>query len=225
MMDSPKSCTSVFLLEFCRRQGFLLNDEGAEKLSAYLNLLMRWNSVINLVGAKNWREALETLIIDSFYLAQFFRKEIRPKLPCSFEIWDLGAGAGLPGIPLRILWQDGEYWMVERREKRALFLSTVLTRLPLPGTYVFRGRAEVFMRNRKANLVVSRAFMPWKKLLGFVRGHLQNDGVVVFLSLEELHTETTLPWKEVGLCSYEVLGEKRYCYAFSESMTGIESSL
>lgn len=191
-------------------------EKQAEALAGYLTLLMQWNSVINLVGAKHWREALENLVLDSFYLAGFLKTDILPRLPASPETWDFGSGAGLPGIPLRILWQEGEYWMVEAREKRSIFLSTVLARHPLPGTKVFCGRAEAFMQDKKANLLVSRAFMPWKDLLRFVRGHLQPGGVVVFLSLEELHAGAELPWQEVSRCAYEVRGEKRYCCAFCE---------
>ena len=131
---------------------------------------MQWNRVMNLVGARHWRDALDDLVMDSFHLNAFLRSQVLPALPASPSCWDLGSGAGLPGIPLRILWNEGDYWMVESRDKRTIFLSTVLARSPLPGTHVFHGRAEQFMEGKKADLIVSRAFMPWKELLEFIRG-------------------------------------------------------
>ena len=78
---------------------------------------------MNLVGARDWQTALLNLLADSFYLDQFMNGL---DLPANPEIWDLGSGAGLPGIPLRIIRQDGIYRMVEAREKRALFIANAL---------------------------------------------------------------------------------------------------
>ena len=214
-MGTLNGCTPAFLLEYCARQGFSFGNAKARALSDYLNLLMQWNKVMNLVGAKRWRDALDELVMDSFHLARFLQEQILMKLPAAPETWDLGAGAGLPGIPLRMLWQDGTYWLVETREKRAIFLSTVLSRQPLPGTRVFRGRAEVFMREKKADLIVSRAFMPWKELLEFVHGSLKPGGIVVFLALEEFHTPPGTDWQKVGHYAYETHKETRHLCAFS----------
>ena len=216
MMARPEGCTPAFLQGYCRKAGFDLDSGQAEALSGYLTLLMQWNRVMNLVGARHWRDALENLVMDSFHLFRFLQEQILPGLPSSPVSWDLGSGAGLPGIPLRILWKDGEYWLVESREKRTIFLSTVLARHPLDGTHVFRGRAEAFMLGQKADLILSRAFMPWKEMLDFVRGHLNPGGVVIFLSLEEFHPDPGTGWKNAGLYTYEIQGEKRYCCAFSE---------
>lgn len=169
----------------CDRAGFVLSPEQASSLAAYLELLLHWNSRINLVGARSWGEALDDLILDSFHLAAFLSG-----LPLSartdIQTWDLGSGAGLPGIPLRMIWPNGEYWLVEAREKRALFLSTVLARIPLPGTRVFRGRAETFMPGRKADLVISRAFMPWPRVLDLVKPHLAEGGTVILMTGEKV---------------------------------------
>ena len=121
---------------------------------------------MNLVGTRTAEDTFFTLVVDSLHLGRFLREDVEyGAVPCC---WDLGSGAGLPGLPLRMIWQEGDYWMVEAREKRALFLSTVLAKYPLPGTHVFRGRAEAFMAGppaRTADLIVSRAFMPWPGVL------------------------------------------------------------
>ena len=216
-MAKRDGCTPFFVAEVCRKAGFELTPVQAEQLSAYLSLLMHWNKVMNLVGARHWRDALENLVLDSFHLERFLRDEVLPALPDAPVSWDLGSGAGLPGIPLRILWNAGEYWMVESRDKRTIFLSTVLARSPLAGTHVHRGRAEQFMDGRKADLIVSRAFMPWKEMLAFVKGHLNPGGRVVFLTLEELKAEEGMGWRSAGHASYVAGRDTRHFCAFTEA--------
>ena len=135
----------------------------------------------------------------------------------NFEAWDLGAGAGLPGIPLRILWNQGNYTLVEAREKRSLFLNMVCTKLGLENTFVCRERAENFMPNKKAQLIISRAFMPYAKMLDFVAPYLasQNEnGAIIFLTLEKIdaakfNTET-VRWNTKNIYEYSVHNKKRY---------------
>lgn len=210
-------CSPAVIGKLCADAGFTLTTEQSSQLATYLDLLMRWNRMMNLVGARHWRDALDDLILDSFHLAAFLRESILPTLPASPETWDLGSGAGLPGIPLRMVWQDGSYRMVESRDKRTIFLSTVLARCPLPGTQVFRGRAEQFMEGKKADLIVSRAFMPWKDMLSFVRGHLTPGGCIVFLTREELVPDRDLPWTSAGTSGYTVNGTRRFFCAFREA--------
>ena len=165
---------------FCAAHGFILSDHQAAMLARYLELLLKWNQSMNLVGFNIWRDVLDNLVLDSFYLAEFIMGLTLPPVP---QIWDLGSGAGLPGIPLRLMWQDGQYWMVEVREKRALFLNTALSRLNLPNTRVFQGQVEKFMpMQQAADLILSRAFMPGPQLLKLVAPFLKPAGLVILLS-------------------------------------------
>ena len=156
-----------------RRAGFDLTKPQAELLSRYLTLLLKWSRVMNLVGRATWPEVFRDLTADSLHLAKFLAGLNLPEQPLTL---DLGAGAGLPGIPLRVLWEAGDYLLVELREKRAVFLRQAVAELQqpggLPGVRVFHGRAETVqdelarLRLRpRADLIVSRAFMPWPKLL------------------------------------------------------------
>lgn len=215
-MARREECSPAIIQTLCKKAGFSLDEKQASQLADYLDLLMRWNKMMNLVGARYWRDALDDLVLDSFHLAAFLKTSILPSLSADPVTWDLGSGAGLPGIPLRMIWQEGEYWMVESREKRTIFLSTVLARHPLKNTHVFRGRAEQFMEDKKADLIVSRAFMPWKDLLAFVRGHLTENGRIVFLTREELPSDSSLPWRMTDTLKYEAGGSARYFCAFKE---------
>lgn len=207
------------LAELSEAAGFSLPETVLEPLAGYLGLLMQWNKVMNLVGPRTWRETFSTLVVDSLHLGRFLEEltESQPKSALTAasvpEIWDLGAGAGLPGLPLRMVWQKGSYWMIEAREKRALFLSTVLARHPLPGVTVYRGRAETFMAgppSRIADIVISRAFMPWPKVLELVQEHLAPNSLVVLLLREALSSVDSGGWNVVGRYTYTVGQAKRH---------------
>ncbi|MDR2054328.1 MAG: class I SAM-dependent methyltransferase [Desulfovibrio sp.] len=193
--------------------------DALEGLAVYLELLVRWNAVFNLVSPGDWREIFTRLAVDSFYLADFLSRLPLPETP---QTWDFGAGAGLPGVPLRLIWTQGEYCMVERREKRAIFLSTVLSILKLERTCIFRGTVENFFAfsrrpSGRAHCIVSRAFLPWRELLDLTRAHLPPDGVLIVFAVKE--APSTLPdhWTLAGTYAYTVANRHRYFWALSPS--------
>ena len=209
------------LQDWAKRAGFELTEETLPPLAGYLGLLIQWNRVMNLVGTRTAEDTFFTLVVDSLHLGLFLREDVEySTAPCC---WDLGSGAGLPGLPLRMIWQEGDFWMVEAREKRALFLSTVLAKYPLPGTHVFRGRAEAFMAGppaRTADLIVSRAFMPWPGVLELVKGNLNPNGVIVLLLRERLQEspdweQAAQNWRIAGQYTYTASRTQRYLYALT----------
>jgi len=183
-----------------------------EPLAEYLEMLCQWNKAMNLVGPHTWQDMLTRLAVDSFYLANFLDALELPESPLC---WDLGAGAGLPGIPLRMVWARGAYYMVEVREKRALFISSVLSRLQLTSTHIFRGPVEHFFQGQyyKADCILSRAFMPWRQLLDLAGPHLRPEGALVILALEPAPRELPAPWKLLRQQSYVADGHGRWFWA------------
>lgn len=191
---------------------------AAEPLAVYLEMLCRWERGHEPHGARTWQEAVTRLAVDSFHLAAFLDSLSLPAEPLS---WDLGSGAGLPGIPLRLVWTRGAYYLVEVREKRALFLSSVLSRLQLPATHVFRGSVEHFFQGQHcpADCIVSRAFMPWRNLLDLTRPHLRPEGVLIILSLTPAPDRLPAPWRLRGARAYTAAGSGRWFWALSPSQT------
>ncbi|MDD4702271.1 MAG: 16S rRNA (guanine(527)-N(7))-methyltransferase RsmG [Desulfovibrio sp.] len=189
-------------------------QEAIEPLGVYLEMLCQWNKAMNLVGPHSWQDILGRLVADSFFLASFLDNLPMPDAPLT---WDLGAGAGLPGIPLRMLWRKGAYYMVEVREKRALFLSNVLSQLGLPSTHVFRGPVEHFFQGQyyPADCIVSRAFMPWRQLLDLTLPRLRPEGSLVILALEPAPKKLPAPWRLAGQHRYVVAGSGRWFWALT----------
>jgi 16S rRNA (guanine527-N7)-methyltransferase len=166
---------------------------------------------MNLVGPATWPEILETLVQDSWHLADLLHTiEPRPG-----QTLDLGAGAGLPGIPLRVFWQQGEYFLVEPRQKRALFMEQAAAHMKLPRTKVICARMEALPpARREADLIVSRAFMPWQKLLGAVKSYLAPQGRVLVMS-NETSADTVEGYSLELVRDYTVAGKKRFFRLFA----------
>lgn len=193
------------------------------RLGCYLDMLCAWNKAINLTGPRERTEILERLIPDSFRLGALLRGAPLAEATgrtgrAGPEIWDLGAGAGLPGIPLRMLWQEGDYTLVEAREKRALFLANALAALDLARTKVFRGPAERLFAARPegADLILSRAFLPWPRLLGFCEPMLRPGGALVIFAACACGKLPT-PWRLLAETSYVVAGNRRWLWALQSS--------
>lgn len=209
--ETLRAACAEFLPEFS------LTDTALAGLCVYLETLLKWNKVMNLVGTSNWRDTLETLICDSFRLSLFL--DDLP-LPAEPRCCDLGAGAGLPGIPLRLVRQEGAYVLVEAREKRALFLKTITGLLHLPGVKVFHGRAENFLaKEAPIDLTVSRAFMPWEKVLDLVADYTAPGGFAVFLTLAPLPESLPDGWTGTAERRYTVAGATRYFWAIRRDGT------
>lgn len=200
-----------------------LLDALPERLGRYIDLLSAWNSAINLTGARGPEDILERLIPDSFHLAAFLRSAPLAGAWAARgaegpRVWDLGAGAGLPGIPLRLVWEEGDYTLVEVREKRALFLANALAGLGLPRTRVFRGPAERLFAAQPhgADILLSRAFMPWQKLLDFCRPGLAPGGTLVILAAGACG-RLPAPWELLAEADYVVNGKQRWFWALREA--------
>ncbi|MEG2173714.1 MAG: RsmG family class I SAM-dependent methyltransferase [Desulfovibrionaceae bacterium] len=219
--NSPHGVPVDEVSELCTRVGCTLNPHAVKQLATYLELLMQWNKVMNLVGAHTWQSAVLRLVADSFFLATFL--DTLPLSPSAgrtgLHTWDLGAGAGLPGIPLRMVWDKGDYCLVEAREKRAVFLSTVLARIALPRTKVFRGRAEAFFSRQAhgADVIVSRAFLPWEQVLALVEPVLAPQGMVVFLASDPAPQELPVGFQVHAQYDYTIAARPRWFWAFTRS--------
>lgn len=184
------------LLDAARALGRELAPPEAQGLARYLELLSLWNRRMNLVGAKDW-PAMLALVQDSWHLADLLRDWGGP---VDLTL-DLGAGAGLPGIPLRLAWDAGRYVLVEPRLKRAVFLRQAVAQLELPRTEVAACRLEDLPPALcRADLVMARAFLPPPALLEAAPRVLRPGGALVLMTRD-------LPPLPAG---YALVAQQRY---------------
>ena len=109
-------------------------EPAATLISQYLSELCKWNKKINLTSEKDESSILANHIFDSLQYSRAVSGGRR--------ILDIGSGAGFPGIPLKIIFPDRGFILVESRRKRASFLSSTIRKLALADIEVCNKRAE-----------------------------------------------------------------------------------
>jgi 16S rRNA (guanine527-N7)-methyltransferase len=90
---------------------------GGAPLARYLSEIFAWNSAIGLVSRKDPAGACERLLFESIELSQLLN------LDHTVRVADIGSGAGFPGLVWALMHPRMEMALIERREKRALFLE------------------------------------------------------------------------------------------------------
>jgi len=115
--------------------GRSLSLEESSLFSKYLELLLKWQRVHRLVGSSRPEWIVENLFLDSLLFLRVLPHDVT-------SVVDIGSGAGFPGIPIKIVRSSIEVSLVESRERRGSFLSTVIRECGLQLTSVFVGRAE-----------------------------------------------------------------------------------
>ena len=169
---------------FLRRHlgGALKTEREFERMEAYLSHLVRWNQKINLTGAKTLEELAQRHVAES--LAAL------PLLPVGpLAAADVGSGAGLPGIPLKIARPDIHLFLVERQHKKAVFLRQAVLEAGLEHAEVVEEPWESWSTSGKAphlDCVVSRAALDLSLLLDGALRLLRPGGrILLFLGRDK----------------------------------------
>ncbi|HEU4367885.1 MAG TPA: 16S rRNA (guanine(527)-N(7))-methyltransferase RsmG [Methylomirabilota bacterium] len=115
--------------------GRALTEPELEAFDKYLKLLQQWQRSQRLIGSTEPRWIVENLFLDSLLFLHLVPDDVR-------SVADLGSGAGVPGIPIKIVRPWLAVTLIESRERRASFLSAVVRELGLGGVRVVNTRAE-----------------------------------------------------------------------------------
>ena len=136
--------------------GFLLTDRQKEQYERYFELLVEWNEKINLTAITEK---------DEVYLKHFY-DSIAPILQGLIEnqpirLLDIGAGAGFPSLPMKILFPELDVTIIDSLNKRINFLHLLAEELGLSGVHFYHGRAEDFAQDKafraQFDIVTARA--------------------------------------------------------------------
>jgi 16S rRNA (guanine527-N7)-methyltransferase len=135
-----------------------------EQLGRYLDLMLEANAQFNLTGIRDRDACWHRHIIDSLTLMPALEQ-----FTAGAKLIDVGAGAGLPGIPLAIARPDLHVTLLESTGKKARFCQSVCDALGLSHTVVVQDRAETIGRQpehrQQYDAAVCRAVGPMNQLL------------------------------------------------------------
>ena len=125
------------------------NEEMFSSLLAYIDLLKKWNSAYNLLGGNETASLVSRHILDSLSVAPYLEGNL---------IVDIGAGAGLPGIPLAILNPEKQFVLIDSNGKKTRFMFQAKTELGLDNITIENSRIEHYQSIQQIDMVMCRAF-------------------------------------------------------------------
>lgn len=119
-----------------RELGVMTSDAQLHSFQRYLELLLEWNKRVNLISRKD-----ESRIITHHFLDSLSGLSVLPNKE-RLRVVEIGAGAGLPGLPLKICRPDIDLTLIESVRMKSLFLAHAVKALGLTDVTVLRERAE-----------------------------------------------------------------------------------
>ena len=148
----------------------LLSPFQLQGISTYIDILVRWNARINLTAIRDPEEIVTRHFGESLFAAchlfpracsaPVLREASVPSVIKDFarpRVADLGSGAGLPGLPIKLWAPDIALTLIESNQKKATFLREVTRTLLLTDVNVYPDRAETLAPQSTFDLVTLRA--------------------------------------------------------------------
>lgn len=148
--------------------------ETAERLVAYLDMVLERNEHINLTAVRDRDEALVKHVLDSLTVTGL------PEYRESKRIIDIGTGAGFPGALLAIVSPDKEFVLLDSTLKRLRVIDEFAQALGLSNITTVHARAEEIFKkdgfSEAFDLCVSRAVADLEKLCGWCLPFVRKGG-------------------------------------------------
>jgi 16S rRNA (guanine527-N7)-methyltransferase len=161
--------------------GLSLTSRQESALMAYLALLDKWNKVYNLTAVRERGAMVAQHLLDSL--------AVLPHLTDTRRLLDVGAGAGLPGIPLAIAQPDLYVTLTDSSHKKTAFMQQACLELGLANATVICERIERLDLLEQPDAVISRAFSDLKEFLKLARHALAPGGKLLAMKGVYPHEE------------------------------------
>ena len=184
MPSLPESRIAALLTPFLGNTP--VPDTLYANLSAYLDLLLRWNARTNLTAIRDPEEIVQRHFGESLFTGI----HLAQRLPADATVLDLGSGAGFPGLPIQLLLPTLKVTLAESQNKKSTFLREVVRTLNLP-TEVHAARAETL--NSRFDVVTLRAVDNMAQALAAANPLLSTNGLLAILTTETSPTGDSIP--------------------------------
>jgi len=140
-----------------KKLGLELTPRQLDQFQLYYQELVDWNQRFNLTSITDYEEVQVKHFLDSLTVTLAWQPSAMGK---ACQVIDVGTGAGLPGVPLKILWPEIRLVLLEATAKKTTFLHHLTQKLGLEDIDIIAGRAEEIAHDikyrEKFDVVLSR---------------------------------------------------------------------
>lgn len=173
-----------------------LDESRLALLDRYARLVIEWNQRLNLTAVVDPHGIALRHFADSLSVAAVWQ-------PTRAEqVVDVGAGAGFPGLVVKIIWPQIALTLVEATGKKAAFLLEVIRALELGGVTVVAARAEEAAHRpdlrERFDIALARAVAPLPTLLELTVPFLKPGGRAVLHKAGDIAAETAAGKRAMG---------------------------
>lgn len=176
-----------------------LSEVQKKQFIQYYDLLMEWNSFMNLTAITEPEDVLKKHFLDSVSII----KAVPNLLELSWNLIDIGTGAGFPGIPIKIMFPNLNITLLDSLNKRVNFLNEIITKLKLENIVAIHGRAEDYAVPGKLresfDLSVSRAVANLSTLSEYCLPFVKSGGYFISYKSDKVSDELDNAKKAIRL--------------------------
>lgn len=168
------------------KQQIKLCSNILEQLYQYKELLLEWNTKINLTTITDDYDIIIKHIVDSLLITKYITE--------GQSVIDVGTGAGLPGIVLAIYFEGKiKVTLLDSSNKKINFLKDVITKLDIKNIYTINERAEEACHKKTYremyDVAVARAVAKLNILSELLSGYVKTDGKCIFMKAGDIEEE------------------------------------
>jgi len=188
--SAPDADALAPLRDGARALGLPLGGVQLALFARYRDELLDWNTRVNLTAITDPTQVLTRHFLDALTVVLALPSEERAQ---PARVLDVGAGAGLPGLALKIALPHWEVSELDSVGKKTAFVTHVAALLELQGVTVLTGRAEDVARRQeyreRYDYVLARALAPLRVLAEYTLPFCRVGGLTIALKKGDIAGE------------------------------------
>ncbi|SNX53775.1 16S rRNA (guanine(527)-N(7))-methyltransferase RsmG [Thermoanaerobacterium sp. RBIITD] len=190
------------LLKGAELLGIHMDMFHVEQFDRYYNLLIEWNNKMNLTAITEEHDVVIKHFLDS--LSVFKSGKIKK----DEKIIDIGAGAGFPSIPVKIVFQNFKLTIIDSLKKRTIFLNELKSYLKLKDVDILHGRAEDLGRDsllrENYDIALARAVASLNVICEYCLPFVKKNGYFIALKGPNVEEEIYASYNALKILNSEI---------------------